>query len=65
MTDLHEGQSVTVPNPRGDGRVPATYLAREEDDARFDASRPTRDWHWVRYDNGPIEGTTGLVPVAT
>lgn len=60
MTELYEGQAVTVPNPDGDGRVAATYCGREEDDVKFDASWPTRDWHWVRYSEGEREGTTGL-----
>ena len=64
MTDFHEGQAVTVPDREGDGRVDATYVGREEDDVEFDAARPTRDWHWVRYSHGDLEGTTDLFPRA-
>jgi hypothetical protein len=58
---LQEGQAVTVPNPDGAGRVAATYVGREEDDAKFDASTQSpRDWHWVQYREGDGEGLTGL-----
>jgi hypothetical protein len=63
MAKLREGQAVTVPDPDGSGRIAATYLAREEDDARWNASTQTpRDWHWVRYEEGDGEGLTDLYP---
>jgi hypothetical protein len=63
MTDFQAGQRVTVPREDGSGRITTTYVRREEEDARWDASTQTpRDWHWVQYEEGDGEGLTGLYP---
>ena len=62
MAELHADQAVTVLTRDGTGRIAATYVGREEDDATFDASTPSRDWHWVQYEEGESEGLTGLFP---
>lgn len=61
MSDFQPGQRVTVPSEEGSGRIEATYVGREEEDANWDASTQTpRDWHWIRYEEGQGEGLTGL-----
>jgi hypothetical protein len=62
-SELQPGQSVTVPDPDGSGRIAATYLGREEDDDKFDASlHSPRGWHYVRFEEGDHEGESGLFP---
>lgn len=52
MSKLREGQAVTV----GAGGFAATYVGLEEDADDFDAAQPTRDCHWVQFDEGEDDG---------